>query len=194
MKKQFYQLFLTVILLTCSVTVFAQTKTVTGNIVDNNGAPVIGATILIVGTTNGTTTDVDGNFSLGHVSADNVLQISYIGYVTQTIPVGAQTNIRIVLVEDTQALDELYEGIHHAGIQADRIMWHQQMGSTLQNHWPVSDNVNGTQGQTGNGKGAFRPFNTFKPFPQAFMDMLTDENGNLLDETAKAAYQNPGYN
>jgi len=88
----------------------------------------------------------------------------------------------------------LYEGIHHAGIQADRIMWHQQMGSSLQNHWPVSDNVNGTQGQTGNGKGAFSSFNTFKPFPQSFMDMLTDENGNLLDETAKAAYQNPGYN
>lgn len=107
MTKQFYQLFLAVILLTCSTTVFAQTKTVIGNIVDNNGTPVIGATILVVGTTNGTTTDVDGNFSLSHVSADNVLQISYIGYVTQTIPVGAQTNIRIVLVEDTQALEEL---------------------------------------------------------------------------------------
>lgn len=105
--KQFYQLFLAVILLTCSTTVFAQTKTVIGNIVDNNGTPVIGATILVVGTTNGTTTDIDGNFSLSRVSADNVLQISYIGYVTQTIPVGAQTNIRIVLVEDTQALDEL---------------------------------------------------------------------------------------
>lgn len=87
----------------------------------------------------------------------------------------------------------LYEGIHHAGIQADRIMWHQQKGSNLQGHWPVADNVVGGQGQTGNGKGAFRPYNTFKPFPQAFIDMLTDENGNLLDEAGKAAYQNPGY-
>lgn len=88
----------------------------------------------------------------------------------------------------------LYEGIHHAGIQAERIMSHQQMGSDLQGHWPVSDNVDAGQGQTGNGKGAFRPYNTFKPFPQAFIDMLTDENGNLLDEATKAAYQNPGYN
>lgn len=87
----------------------------------------------------------------------------------------------------------LYEGIHHAGIQADRIMWHQQKGSNLQGHWPVADNVVGGQGQTGNGKGAFRPYNTFKPFPQTFIDMLTDENGNLLDGTGKAAYQNPGY-
>ena len=87
----------------------------------------------------------------------------------------------------------LYEGIHHAGIQADRIMWHQQMGSTLQNHWPVADNIEAGQGQTGNGKGVFRPFNTFKPFPQTFIDMLTDENGNLLDAAAKGQYQNPGY-
>lgn len=87
----------------------------------------------------------------------------------------------------------LYEGIHHAGIQADRIQWHQQMGSTLKNHWPVSDNVQAGQGQDGNGKGTFRPCNTFKPFPQTFIDMLTDENGKTLDATAKAKYQNPGY-
>ena len=77
--KQYYQLFLTVILLASSVTVFAQAKTVTGNIVDNTGVPVIGATILVEGTTNGTTTDIDGNFTLSNVSASNVLHISYIG-------------------------------------------------------------------------------------------------------------------
>lgn len=87
----------------------------------------------------------------------------------------------------------LYEGIHHAGIQADRIQWHQQMGSTLKNHWPVADNVEAGQGQDGNGKGTFRPCNTFKPFPQTFIDMLTDENGKTLDAAAKAEYQNPGY-
>ena len=88
----------------------------------------------------------------------------------------------------------VYEGIHHAGIQAERIIWHQQMGSTLQGHWPTSDNVEGGQGQTGNGKGAFKSHYTFKPFPQTFIDMLTDESGNLLDQAAKADYQNPGYN
>lgn len=105
--KQFYKLFFTLILLTSSVSMFAQTRTITGNIVDNSGIPIIGATILVVGTTNGTTTDLDGDFALGNVSANDVLQISYIGYATQTITVGNQTNMQIILSEDTQALDEL---------------------------------------------------------------------------------------
>lgn len=87
----------------------------------------------------------------------------------------------------------VYSGIHHAGIQAERIQWHHQMGSTLQSHWPVSDNVSAGKGQDGNGKGTFKPAYTFKPFPQTFMDMLTDENGKLLSQEAKAKYQNPGY-
>ena len=87
-----------------------------------------------------------------------------------------------------------YEGIHHAGIQAERILWHNQMGSTLKNHWPVSDNVSQGKGQDGNGKGTFDPnIHTFRPFPQSYIDQLTDENGKLLDAEAKAKYQNPGY-
>ena len=95
-----------------------------------------------------------------------------------------------------EALGEevLYEGIHHAGIQADRILYHAQMASTLKGLWPVSDNVHANgQGQDGNGKGYFQPYNTFKPFPQTFINMLTDENGKLLDAAGRAAYQNPGY-
>lgn len=87
----------------------------------------------------------------------------------------------------------LYSGIHHAGIQAERIQWHHQMGSTLQNHWPVSDNVTGKNGQDGNGHGTFRPAYTLKPWPQTFIDMLTDENNQPLSEESKKAYQNPGY-
>lgn len=105
--KQYYKLFFTLILLTSSVSMFAQTRTITGNIVDNSGIPIIGATILVAGTTNGTTTDLDGDFTLGNVSSNDVLQISYIGYVTQTITLGNQTNMQIILSEDTQALDEL---------------------------------------------------------------------------------------
>ncbi|MBP3355540.1 MAG: RagB/SusD family nutrient uptake outer membrane protein [Rikenellaceae bacterium] len=88
----------------------------------------------------------------------------------------------------------LYEGIHHAGIQAERILWHNQMASTLKGHWDAADNVDGVLGQTGDGKGMFNPaIHTFKPFPQTFINMLTDENGKLLDEAGRAAYQNPGY-
>lgn len=92
-----------------------------------------------------------------------------------------------------------YEGIHNAGIQAQRIQWHNQMGANSSNSdyptgsWEVSDNLNGSNGQTGLPKGGFQNYMTLKPFPQKFVDMLTDESGNLLDATGKKAYQNYGY-
>lgn len=87
----------------------------------------------------------------------------------------------------------IYEGIHHAGIQAERVMHHSQMASSKQGNWPVSNNPLAGSGQDGNGKGTFTLTNTFKPFPQAYLDMLTDEKGVLLSSEAKAKYQNPGY-
>ena len=92
-----------------------------------------------------------------------------------------------------------YEVVHHAGVQAARIQWHNQMGANTSNTtyatgtWDVADNVNGTDGQTGQPKGGFQNYMTLKPFPQSFLDMLTDENNVLLDAGAKAAYQNYGY-
>jgi hypothetical protein len=87
------------------------------------------------------------------------------------------------------------EVIHHAGTQADRIRAHQQMAAPADYaNWEVGDNVNGNQGPTGRGKGSFQDFHTFRPFPQTFLDLLTDENNIPLSGTAKAAYQNPEYN
>ncbi len=83
-----------------------QTKTVTGTVVDAAGIPVIGANVIVKGTTNGTITDFDGNFSLD-VPANAVLEISYIGYLTVETPVGNQSKINVTLQEDTQALDEV---------------------------------------------------------------------------------------
>ena len=83
-----------------------QTKTVTGTVIDAAGIPVIGANVLVKGTTNGTITDIDGNFTL-EVSSGDVLEISYIGYVSQEFPVGNQTQFNVTLAEDTQALDEV---------------------------------------------------------------------------------------
>ncbi|WP_157278860.1 SusC/RagA family TonB-linked outer membrane protein [Proteiniphilum acetatigenes] len=88
----------------CSMTVFAQTS-VTGNVSDLNGEAVIGASILEKGTTNGTITDIDGNFTL-NVSPGATLQISYIGYITQEVPVTGRS-LAIILEEDTQTLDEV---------------------------------------------------------------------------------------
>lgn len=81
-----------------------QTRTVKGHIVDDAGEPVIGASILEKGTTNGTITDIDGNFQL-NVGNDAVLVISYIGYQTQEL--AATENMDIVLHEETSVLNEV---------------------------------------------------------------------------------------
>lgn len=81
-------------------------KTVKGQVVDAAGIPVIGANIVAKGTTNGTITDIDGNFSL-EVTEGTILTVSYIGFANQEIKVGNSNNLSIVLKEDSQALDEL---------------------------------------------------------------------------------------
>lgn len=83
-----------------------QTKRVSGVITDTHGEPVIGANVVVQGTTVGTITDLDGGFSL-EVPAGAILDISYIGYTSQQIPVGNQTSFTVRLAEDSQALDEV---------------------------------------------------------------------------------------
>ena len=84
-----------------------QGKKVTGVVVDGTGEPVIGANVVVKGTTNGTITDFDGNYSLEGVSANDILVVSYIGYLSQEIPVENQSSIKVTLKEDTQTLDEV---------------------------------------------------------------------------------------
>lgn len=86
---------------------FSQTSTITGTVSDASGAPLPGATILVSGTTNGTTTDFDGNYSLSNVSPSDQLVFSYIGMTTQTVSVGNQTTVNVNLQEDAEALDEV---------------------------------------------------------------------------------------
>ena len=80
-------------------------QTVTGTITDELG-PVAGANILVQGTTTGTQTDFDGNFSI-EADPGDVLVISYLGYATQSVNVGNQTTINVQLVEDASQLDEV---------------------------------------------------------------------------------------
>lgn len=86
--------------------VLAQTKTVTGTVTDVNGEPIIGANVLEKGTTNGIITDLDGNFSL-KVSPSAVLQITYLGYVSQDVPVAGKETVKVVLKEDNQVIEEV---------------------------------------------------------------------------------------
>ena len=90
-----------------SAMVVQQGKKVTGVVVDATGEPVIGANVVVKGTTNGTITDFDGNYTIEGVSASDVLVFSYIGYLSQEITVGNQAAINVTLSEDSQALDEV---------------------------------------------------------------------------------------
>ncbi len=81
-------------------------KQITGKVVDIQGEAIIGANIFETGTTNGTVTDIDGKFSLS-VEDNAKIRISYIGYLGQSINTAERTSFNIVLLEDTQALDEL---------------------------------------------------------------------------------------
>ncbi len=82
-------------------------KTLTGRITDENGDPLIGATVVIKGTTIGTVTDLDGNYTLSGVSDDAILQISFIGMQTEEISVGDKTVIHIVLIQEAIGLSEV---------------------------------------------------------------------------------------
>ena len=88
------------------VWVLAQTVSVTGVVKDASGEPIIGASVVEAGTTNGIVTDLDGNFKL-NVSAKGSLKISFIGYQTQTIPVAGKKQFDITLKEDAKVLDEV---------------------------------------------------------------------------------------
>lgn len=83
-----------------------QQRTIKGVVLDEAGIPIIGANVVQKGTTNGVITDLDGNFVL-KIEGTEELQISYIGYISQTINVQGKNDIKIILKEDSQTLDEV---------------------------------------------------------------------------------------
>ena len=82
-------------------------NSVKGTVVDEAGEPVIGATVIVVGTQTGTTTDINGQFSLQNLKKESVLQISFIGYQTVTVPVNGVTNLKVELKNDAEKIDEV---------------------------------------------------------------------------------------
>ncbi len=97
------RLMLSFLFLLASTLAFAQTEA-SGTIVDNTGEPIIGATVMEKGTSNGTVTDIDGNFRLKTASG-STLVISYIGFATQELP--AQAGMQITMTDDTNELNEV---------------------------------------------------------------------------------------
>lgn len=90
-----------------SMIIFAQSRNVRGTVTDESGDPLIGVNVLEVGTTNGTTSDIDGNFVLSVASTRSELHFSYIGFDTHQIVVGDRSTLNVVLIEDVANLDEV---------------------------------------------------------------------------------------
>lgn len=98
---------LTLIAMLMAIPVFAQNVDVSGTVIDANGEPLIGVTVMVDGSSNGTATDLDGNYSLKAVPSKGKLVFSYIGYTQQVIDVKGRKQINVTMTEDSQALDEL---------------------------------------------------------------------------------------
>ena len=103
MKKD---ILLLMLCLFCSIGAMAQTKTITGVVSDAAGEPIIGASVVEVGTTNGTITDIDGKFVL-NMNPDGKIRVSYIGYQVQTIFLKGKTSFRIQMKEYSDIAHEL---------------------------------------------------------------------------------------
>ncbi|HDZ14899.1 MAG TPA: SusC/RagA family TonB-linked outer membrane protein, partial [Pricia sp.] len=103
MKKVKFLMSIGCLLVASSI--WAQT-TVTGTVTDLDNLPLPGTSVVEQGTSNGTTTDFDGNFSI-ETSEDAVLEFSYLGYATQEVPVNDQTSLQVSLTEDAAQLDEV---------------------------------------------------------------------------------------
>lgn len=106
--KQFFKLSLTILLLLAGTAVTFAQKTVTGTVTSGaDGTPLIGATVLVKGTGEGTITDIDGNFSLQAPSTGSVLVISFTGYESQEVNIAGLSVINVSLAESTTRLAEI---------------------------------------------------------------------------------------
>ena len=100
--------YLFILLSFFTLSLYAQQIKLTGNVISSSDEePMIGVTIMVKGTTTGTVTDLDGNYSLSEVPANGTLTFSMIGYKTKEVKVNNQTVINVVLDENIEALDEV---------------------------------------------------------------------------------------
>ena len=104
--QSFWRLLLLMVAFNSSLSLFAQTQTVSGIVLDEFGDPMIGVSVLVKGTTTGIITDVEGNFTVPAKTGD-VLLVKYLGYKDQEIKVTSDARLKITLQEDSQNLDEV---------------------------------------------------------------------------------------
>ncbi|MBQ6917543.1 MAG: TonB-dependent receptor [Prevotella sp.] len=140
------RLMFTVLFAVFAVGAFAQNK-ITGTVVDAQGEPVIGASVIIKGTSNGTITDLSGNFAINNAPAKGNLEVSYIGYKSQTVALGSKTSFAITLQEDRQMLDEVVVVGYGVQKKSDVTGALAHMDSKELTAMPVSDALQAMQGK-----------------------------------------------
>ncbi len=144
--KEWHRLLFLSLMIVCSTIAMAQGK-VTGTVVDASGESVIGASVMVKGTSNGTITDMDGNFTIQNVPQDGTLIISYIGFRTQNIPVSGKSNLKITLEEDKQLLDEVVVVGYGVQRKSDVTGALTRVGEKELNAKPVSNAFEALQGK-----------------------------------------------
>ncbi len=106
MKKQLIAFLMALLVFPMAMNAQAR-KTIKGTVIDQTNQPVIGATVRVNGTTNGTMTDIDGNYTLTNVPENAVISISYVGMQSQEIKFAGQSSLNVTLLDDTQNLEEI---------------------------------------------------------------------------------------
>lgn len=114
-----WKTFLFLMVLCVGLPAHAQNITVNGVVEDSSGEPMIGATVLLDGSKDGVATDIDGRFTLKNVKPNASITVSYIGYRTEKVAIDGRTEIKVVLVEDSEALEEVVV-IGYGGTRARR--------------------------------------------------------------------------
>ena len=145
--EKFQRLFFVALLSVLAVGAFAQSKTVSGTVLDKTGESVIGASVVVKGTTNGTITDFDGKFTLQNVPDNGTIQVSFVGYKTVDIQVKGQSTVKIILEEDTETLDEVVVVGYGVQKKSDVTGAMARVGSGELNTRPVNNAFEALQGK-----------------------------------------------
>lgn len=145
---KFQRLFFVALFSVLAVGAFAQSKTVSGTVLDKAGETVIGASVVVKGTTNGTITDFDGKFTLQNVPDNGTIQVSFVGYKTVDIAVKGQTTIKVTLEEDTETLEEVVVVGYGVQKKSDVTGAMARVGEKELKAMPVKNALEGMQGKT----------------------------------------------
>ena len=141
------RLFFLALLSIIAIGAYAQGKTVSGTVLDKSGESVIGASVVVKGTTNGTITDFDGKFTLSNVPNNASLEISFVGYKTQVIPVQGKNTFNVTMVEDTEVLDEVVVVGYGVAKKSDVTGAMVNVGAEALTERPVSNAFEALQGK-----------------------------------------------